>query len=269
VDYSLIYASFISDRRKRESALTGYSERHHVLPRHLGGGDGAHNLIRLSAGDHIFAHLLLAKVHGGRMWLALILMMRPARQLGIRSRGRRARRIAALAMRKQSEIQTGVKRPDVSAKLRGRPKSEEHRRSLSISRTGHRDSPEVRAKKRAAMNDPAIRSRIYTPSRAKKISERLKGRERTAEHCAAIARKAKGRYAGTANPRHDKSLRQFVHADGRTEILTKFAMAQKHGLNRACLNYVIAGQRSQTKGWSYRGVFDEGRAQLRMDRAFL
>lgn len=71
MDYKRIYAAFINARRAKESSLTGYVERHHIIPRSLGGGDEAENMIALTPEDHYFAHLLLAKVHGGTQWRAL------------------------------------------------------------------------------------------------------------------------------------------------------------------------------------------------------
>lgn len=40
----------------------------------MGGNDSEGNLIALTAGDHFFAHLLLAKVYGGKMWAAVVAM---------------------------------------------------------------------------------------------------------------------------------------------------------------------------------------------------
>lgn len=74
MDYKRIYAAFIKDRRAKESTLEGYSERHHIIPRSMGGGDEPDNLIRLTPEDHFFAHLLLAKAYGGRLASALQLM---------------------------------------------------------------------------------------------------------------------------------------------------------------------------------------------------
>jgi len=71
MDYLRIYRDFIADRRNIETYLVGYSERHHITPKSLGGTDNADNLIRLTPEDHYFAHLLLAKVYGGSQWGAL------------------------------------------------------------------------------------------------------------------------------------------------------------------------------------------------------
>lgn len=73
MDYNRIYLSFIDDRRSRP-APDGYSEKHHILPRSLGGSDEQSNMIRLTPEDHYFAHLLLAKIHGGKMWNAIYAM---------------------------------------------------------------------------------------------------------------------------------------------------------------------------------------------------
>jgi hypothetical protein len=79
MNYQRIYNDFIADRRIKEQTLTGYSEKHHILPRSLGGLDSAENLIRISADDHLMAHMLLAKIHGGIMWHALNSMALPHR----------------------------------------------------------------------------------------------------------------------------------------------------------------------------------------------
>lgn len=74
MDYKRVYREFIADRRAREATIAGYSEKHHIKPRALGGTDEPANLIRLSADDHFLAHLLLAKIHGGAMWRPILLM---------------------------------------------------------------------------------------------------------------------------------------------------------------------------------------------------
>jgi len=77
MNYSHIYAAFIADRRIKEAALIAsgaYSEKHHILPRAHAGDNTPSNLIRLTPEDHFFAHLLLAKIYGGKMWYALMAM---------------------------------------------------------------------------------------------------------------------------------------------------------------------------------------------------
>jgi len=58
--------------------LDGYKERHHVIPRSLGGKDIADNLVELTAREHFICHWLLTKFTTGqdrsKMLLALQIM---------------------------------------------------------------------------------------------------------------------------------------------------------------------------------------------------
>jgi hypothetical protein len=74
MNYKRIYDRFIADRLTKQPNKPTYYERHHILPKCLGGADEEENMIRLSPEDHFFAHLLLAKIHGGKLWHALVAM---------------------------------------------------------------------------------------------------------------------------------------------------------------------------------------------------
>lgn len=74
MNYKNIYDSFIKDRKKKQTKIDGYYENHHILPRSLGGDDSFENIIKLTASDHFFAHLLLSKIYGGGMSVAIFLM---------------------------------------------------------------------------------------------------------------------------------------------------------------------------------------------------
>lgn len=75
MDYQKIYYQFIVDRKMKEKAIVGHSEKHHILPVSLGGDNSKDNLVRLSTEDHIRAHSLLARIYGGVMWMALCMML--------------------------------------------------------------------------------------------------------------------------------------------------------------------------------------------------
>lgn len=63
--YSKWYFSLITDRKMKKN--TGvYLERHHIIPKCLGGNDGEENLVYLTAREHYIAHLLLIKMIEGR-----------------------------------------------------------------------------------------------------------------------------------------------------------------------------------------------------------
>jgi hypothetical protein len=68
MDYQKIYNKIIENRKQNVPA--GYSEKHHIIPRCLGGNDNAQNIVKLTAREHFICHYLLAKmyVEGSYEW---------------------------------------------------------------------------------------------------------------------------------------------------------------------------------------------------------
>lgn len=61
MDYKRIYDSLIE--RAKNRTLTSYSEKHHIVPRCMGGTDNQENLVKLTPEEHYLAHQLLVKIH--------------------------------------------------------------------------------------------------------------------------------------------------------------------------------------------------------------
>jgi len=72
MNYQKIYDSLIA--RAQNRSVDGYIERHHIVPKALGGSDDQTNLVDLKSREHFIAHLLLAKIYGGKMIKAAFLM---------------------------------------------------------------------------------------------------------------------------------------------------------------------------------------------------
>lgn len=118
MNYHRIYEQLIFRAQNRN--LNGYVEKHHILPRCLGGSNVKSNLVRLTAKEHRFAHLLLHRMHPGHTGLQFAAFMltraagrdigwiregRAERQQGIKLSPRTAEHTA-----KQSAGQQGKKR---------------------------------------------------------------------------------------------------------------------------------------------------------------
>ena len=74
MNYTSIYRKLIERARIRENHE--YTERHHVIPRCLGGSDDVDNIVRLTPEEHYLAHQLLVKMHpGNRKLLSAATMM--------------------------------------------------------------------------------------------------------------------------------------------------------------------------------------------------
>ena len=61
MDYNRIYNKLISNAQQR--IFVGYVEKHHIIPRCLGGTDDKQNIVDLTPEEHFVAHQLLVKIY--------------------------------------------------------------------------------------------------------------------------------------------------------------------------------------------------------------
>ena len=78
MNYKLHYDELITKYGKKEKP-EGYSERHHILPKSMGGTDVEDNLVYLTLREHVLAHHLLWRIHRNpSMAFAFTMMSRRA-----------------------------------------------------------------------------------------------------------------------------------------------------------------------------------------------
>jgi hypothetical protein len=58
--YTNWYFNIISNAQSR--TISGYTEKHHIIPKSLGGSNKKDNLVRLTAREHFICHWLLTKM---------------------------------------------------------------------------------------------------------------------------------------------------------------------------------------------------------------
>lgn len=188
------YRALIEHARKNPPGPGVYSEKHHALPRCMGGSDKKANIVRLTAKQHIVAHDLLARAYGHRwkrLWIAAGLMHRtrdarvPLRVAATtreeareaHSKALRGRTLSEETKRKLSEVKIGKKHTDEARKRigeahRGRPKSAEQKAKLSLAKTGQKRTEDHKRKISEAMTGPGNpmwgRRRPDTAERSKK-----------------------------------------------------------------------------------------------------
>lgn len=63
MQYEKIYSRLIESRKNRIFEDIKYTEKHHIIPKCLGGLDKKENLIRLTFREHFIAHWLLVKIY--------------------------------------------------------------------------------------------------------------------------------------------------------------------------------------------------------------
>lgn len=62
MNYLKIYTDLIQKGLDRD-AIEGYFEKHHIIPKCLGGTNKASNIVKLTAREHIIAHFLLVRIY--------------------------------------------------------------------------------------------------------------------------------------------------------------------------------------------------------------
>ena len=63
MDYKKHYDLLIESRKNRSISDGEYYEKHHIIPKSMGGGNEPNNLIYLTAREHFIAHWLLWRIH--------------------------------------------------------------------------------------------------------------------------------------------------------------------------------------------------------------
>ena len=173
--YTKWYNNIISSAKGRINI--GYVEKHHIIPRSLGGSDDKNNIVALTAKEHFICHLLLTKMTTGlqnrSMWHAAWNMANQKREYQQRYivSARIYEIIKTTNAKKLSEANTGK----VNYSAKGKAKSDEHKEKLRQANLGKKRSVESITKQVNSMT----------------------GRKRTNEECAAISNGLKGRKSPT------------------------------------------------------------------------
>ncbi len=189
--YTRWYYNIVNTAKSR--TITGYTEKHHIIPKSCGGDNSKTNLVKLTAKEHFICHLLLIRMVEGqfryKMAYALNRMLTTnnngnqdryiptsrkfekirlqiSNSLKGHSSPMKGRSHSEETKKKISEIHKG--KPSA---LKGRPKSEETKKKISEARTGYK-MPDSTKKKLSEFN----KGKTYSDEYKKKMSERTKGR---------------------------------------------------------------------------------------------
>lgn len=76
MDYQRIYTNIVE--RAKDRLLETYTEKHHIIPKCMGGSDNPENLVSLTPEEHYVAHQLLTKMYPDNGALAKAAMMMTA-----------------------------------------------------------------------------------------------------------------------------------------------------------------------------------------------
>ena len=177
MNYQKIYNNLINRATRRISE--GYVEKHHIVPRCLGGTDAKENIVSLYPEEHYLAHLLLCKVNKGNSKLLYAAMNMTSGSMI--NNGKRNNKAYGWLRRQYAESMSGNNNParripnlqkEAAKKRVGQKRSEETKARMSAAQKGRTFTEETKQKMSiAAKNKPPI-----SLETREKLSAKSKGR---------------------------------------------------------------------------------------------
>jgi hypothetical protein len=194
--YTKWYNSIVSTAQQRN--IDGYVEKHHILPKSLGGTNKKSNLVKLTAKEHYICHLLLTRMTKGlanrSMWHAAWKMINQKRDYQHR-------------YKVSSRMYASIKISNAKA--------------LSESNKG---KPSGRKGKPCTWGDKISATLIGNKPSAErnaKVSASLTGRVRSEEERQAISKGLKGRTSPTKGMKYSAETRAKMSASRRAREVAK------------------------------------------------
>ena len=170
---------------RNANPTTSYVEKHHIIPKCIGGSDHRENIVSLTAREHFVCHLLLTKMTTGKVKQAM-----------------------CWAVGKFAQVNKNQQRNFTSWEY------QKIRENISFARTGKKHSDESRkkmsekAKGRTPWNKGKTGVQKHSAESNKKRSETLTGRIRTEEFRQKVSNGKKGHKAGMTGKKHSEETLQ-------------------------------------------------------------
>ena len=165
MNYEKVYYRIIE--RAKSRILEGYVEKHHIIPRCMGGSDEDGNIVALTAREHFICHRLLVKMHPANKGLHLAVYFMSNTRKGLR-----------VSARTYTELREGA-----SEAVRGSKHSQETKRKMSESmkgRSAHNKGKKVSEETKRKLSE-ARKGKKVSEETKRRISETLKGRKTSEE----------------------------------------------------------------------------------------
>ena len=164
--YLRLYDKIINNSLKRgllKNNLIGYYEKHHIVPKCLGGTDDENNLVLLTAREHLLIHLILHEMYPKVAGLCYAIFMFSSIENNSSTKGR------DLGKKKFISLKYLAKLREESL---GLPKSEETKERMRIAQKDHIITEEQREK---ISNSHKGKKRIISKETSNNISIGKKG----------------------------------------------------------------------------------------------
>jgi len=277
MNHKIIYDNLMSKSKSRP-APEGYLESHHILPRSLGGSDCISNIALLTAREHVFAHALLSKIHGGPMYYAYWMMVNGAAAVRAKRHGvklivsSRSVSIAREARAKHiTETRSGENHHYYGKNRCFKVKDKISSTLISKYRNGYvapskgtkvteQQRKDISRKLKILYADGMLHPMLgkkHTEEAKNKISNSQKGelnnnygKPLSSDH----ARKISYAQVGIKNHNADNRILAFKHESGEEYTGYRSDFIIMYLLGRASIARLLNGKQSKHKGWFFNGV---------------
>ena len=194
----------ITDRARMQT-IQGYVERHHVIPRSLGGSDEPTNLVNLTAREHFICHWLLVKMTTGKdhhKMLNALRIMRAEKKGQQRYTTKITARVYENIKQEYAKLQsktfkgkgngfygkhhTPEAKAAISEKNKGKKLSEQQIAKQKLAMTGRKRKPfsiehKTKMSESKQGENNSNYGKIASDETRKKIGDRIRGRKQTPE----------------------------------------------------------------------------------------
>jgi hypothetical protein len=220
--------------------LSGYTEKHHILPGCLGGERRKYNLVELPVKYHIMAHIVLTEIYPEekKIWKALSITIAKGNKNRQKDREEglnqfSLRTLTRLRLEAQKFYKSKEYRESISGEnnpFYGKTHTEEVRKRLSDLYTGRKLPPETVEKMRKG-----LKGQKRSDETRKRISEGRKGIVFSEEHRRNISIS------------HSKKV---INSKG--EVFGSIKLAAIHeGVSWSTIKHWVSGKTKDNHGWSY------------------
>lgn len=157
MNYTKIYYQIINKGQNR--TLEEYKEKHHIIPKCIGGNNEKENLVYLTSKEHFVCHLLLCKMYPNEnclksaRWAMVTLKSknhkrgysisasqyaRYKEEMSLTKRGKPRDEVIKekISNSKKGKTLSSLIKKKISVKMKGRVQSEEHKLNQSLSKKG-------------------------------------------------------------------------------------------------------------------------------------
>jgi hypothetical protein len=130
--YTRWYYNIVNCAKLR--AITGYTEKHHIIPKSCGGDNSKNNLVALTPKEHFICHLLLIRMTEGQFLYKMAYALN--RMLTTNNNGNQDRYIPTSRKFEKIRLQISNSLKGHSSPMKGRFHSEESKKKMSVIHKG-------------------------------------------------------------------------------------------------------------------------------------